>query len=378
MLAQLTPLSTAAPVDANMHAPLTQLTPLSTAAPVDDKMYVPLTMESLQDSQPATIAFGLVLSYIAAGTLFYWQATGWDLLQSLYFVIVTLTSVGYGDLAPVGEGVRLFTAMYILFGVGILGTALGEVVSSLLNVDVTPAGRVIKWLSGIREVARDNKAGTHTTDACGEVEKLLEAQDATSALTTILRTVGACLLVGTGAFAALEPGLSLSDALYYAVVTATTVGYGDFSPQTPLEEAFVCGYALFGTILLARSLGAVAAFPLERRREYQQKLVLEQYGGELDMHELGDLQATLVELELCDFGERGSCTRSDFALAMLVRQDKVTKADVDAALRTFEKLDIDGSGELDEEDVKAWAKAKPREDGLSDERREVMGVSVPP
>jgi len=335
---------------------LAQLTPLPTAA-LEDEMYVPLTMESLQDSQPATIAFGLVLSYIGAGTLFYWQATDWSLLQSVYFVIVTLTSVGYGDLAPVGEGIRLFTAMYILFGVGILGTALGEVVSSLLKVDATPAGRVIKWLSGIREVA-GGKAGTHTTDACGEVEQLLEAQDATSALTTILSTVGACLLVGTGAFAALEPGLSLSDALYYAVVTATTVGYGDFSPTTPLEQVFVCGYALFGTILLARSLGAVAALPLERRREYQQKLVLEQYGGELDTHELGDLQATLVELELCDFEERGSCTRSDFALAMLVRQDKVTRADVDAALRTFEKLDIDGSGELDDEDVKAWAKAR--------------------
>merc|ERR1712070_800186 len=102
----------------------------------------------------------------------------------------------------------------------------------------------------------------------------------------------------------------------------------------------------------------VAALPLERRREYQQRLVLEQYGGELDAEELHDLQSTLVDLELCDTRAQGSCSRSDFALAMLVRQDKVSKADVDAVLRTFSKLDIDGSGELNEMDVQAWLKAK--------------------
>jgi len=90
-----------------------------------------------------------------------------------------------------------------------------------------------------------------------------------------------------------------------------------------------------------------------KRRIYQQQLVLHQYGGELDAEELDDLQATLTELELCD-ADRGYCTRSDFALAMLVRQDKVTRGDVQAALGTFAKLDIDGSGELDDDDVQAW------------------------
>lgn len=131
------------------------------------------------------------------------------------------------------------------------------------------------------------------------------------------------------------------------------VGYGDYYAQSPLEQGFVAGYALFGTILLARSLGALAALPLERRRQYQQALVLDQYGGELDADELQDLQTTLVDLELCD-PERGYCTRSDFALAMLVRQDKVSRDDVQIVLGTFQKLDIDGSGELDEEDVQAW------------------------
>lgn len=137
------------------------------------------------------------------------------------------------------------------------------------------------------------------------------------------------------------------------MVTVSTVGYGDYVPETDGARAFIIGYSLFGTVLLARSLGALAAVPLERRRRLQQQMVLDQYGGELDAYELVDLQKTLADLELCDL-DRGYCTKSDFALAMLVRQDKCNARDVRMALGTFEKLDIDGSGELDEEDVRRW------------------------
>jgi hypothetical protein len=54
-------------------------------------------------------------------------------------------------------------------------------------------------------------------------------------------------------------------------------------------------------------------------------------------------------------------TKSDFALAMLVRQDKCNAADVQMALLTFNQLDIDGSGELDEEDVQRWLKVQRSE-----------------
>ena len=37
-----------------------------------------------------------------------------------------------------------------------------------------------------------------------------------------------------------------------------------------------------------------------------------------------------------------------------MRQDKCSVDDVKRALVTFNELDIDGSGELDEDDVQAW------------------------
>jgi voltage-gated potassium channel Kch len=57
---------------------------------------------------------------IAMGTLFYHFVESWSWIDSLYFTVITLTTVGYGDLAPGSPGGRLFTVAIVLMGIGIL------------------------------------------------------------------------------------------------------------------------------------------------------------------------------------------------------------------------------------------------------------------
>jgi voltage-gated potassium channel len=57
---------------------------------------------------------------ILTGTLFYHNAEGWRILDSFYFSVTTLTTVGFGDLAPKTDAGKLFTSFYILTGVGLL------------------------------------------------------------------------------------------------------------------------------------------------------------------------------------------------------------------------------------------------------------------
>ena len=54
---------------------------------------------------------------------------------------------------------------------------------------------------------------------------------------------------------------SISDALYYAFITATTVGYGDFSPTRGVSKSLAIVIALLGLLLtgLVVSLGLHAA-----------------------------------------------------------------------------------------------------------------------
>ncbi len=57
---------------------------------------------------------------VGMGTVFYRTVEGWSWIDSLFFTVVTLTTVGYGDLSPTGPGSKLFTVTFILLGVGLL------------------------------------------------------------------------------------------------------------------------------------------------------------------------------------------------------------------------------------------------------------------
>ena len=57
---------------------------------------------------------------IAIAALLTISIEGWSLLDAVYFCVVTLATVGYGDLHPTTPLGRAFTILYIVVGVGIL------------------------------------------------------------------------------------------------------------------------------------------------------------------------------------------------------------------------------------------------------------------
>jgi voltage-gated potassium channel len=62
----------------------------------------------------------ITLTLLGLGTLFYHGVEGWRWLDSLYFCVITLATVGYGDLSPQTDLGKIFTMVYILIGIGIL------------------------------------------------------------------------------------------------------------------------------------------------------------------------------------------------------------------------------------------------------------------
>lgn len=64
---------------------------------------------------------------LGSGTLFYRFAEDWGWLDSLYFTVITLTTVGYGDLSPTGPVSKMFTMVMILMGIGLLVTLVERI-----------------------------------------------------------------------------------------------------------------------------------------------------------------------------------------------------------------------------------------------------------
>ena len=83
------------------------------------RSFVTAVRRGLSDPTFRALA-SLVVILLVGGTVFYWRVEGWSVLDSLYFSVITLTTVGYGDLAPAAALSKVFTMIYVLLGLGIL------------------------------------------------------------------------------------------------------------------------------------------------------------------------------------------------------------------------------------------------------------------
>ena len=67
-----------------------------------------------------------VFLMLATGTVVYRILEDWSWVDSLYFSVVAVTTVGFGDLAPTRDASKLFTVVYLLTGVAIITTFINE------------------------------------------------------------------------------------------------------------------------------------------------------------------------------------------------------------------------------------------------------------
>jgi hypothetical protein len=79
-------------------------------------------------------------------------------------------------------------------------------------------------------------------------------------------TLAAMLVVGTVFYTFIE-GWNLLDSFYFSVIAASTVGFGDFAPETAPGKIFTVIYVLIGVGLLVLILSRIATDMVERRVE---------------------------------------------------------------------------------------------------------------
>ena len=84
------------------------------------------------------------------GTIFYHWVEGWRWLDSLYFCVITLATVGYGDLTPKTDLGKVFTMIYIFIGIGLLIAVFTRLADALLiaqreQLDKLPGRRKTPW-----------------------------------------------------------------------------------------------------------------------------------------------------------------------------------------------------------------------------------------
>jgi voltage-gated potassium channel len=74
----------------------------------------------------------VILILLIAGTTGYHLIEGWPLFDALYMTVITITTVGYGEVHQLSKQGRIFTVFLIMSGFGGMGYVLGSIVQTFI------------------------------------------------------------------------------------------------------------------------------------------------------------------------------------------------------------------------------------------------------
>lgn len=89
------------------------------------------------------------LGVLLGGTFFFHHMEGWRFLDSAYFVVMTVTTIGYGDFVPRTDVGKIFTIFYSFFGVGVALYLLSTLSSNIFKKHLT--SKVVQIKRGIKK-----------------------------------------------------------------------------------------------------------------------------------------------------------------------------------------------------------------------------------
>jgi len=79
------------------------------------------------------IAIALFSVLMFTGIMGYHLIEGWSMLDSLYMTVITLSSVGYGEVHPLDRSGKIFSIGLIVFGVGVVAWGLSTTIEVLTS-----------------------------------------------------------------------------------------------------------------------------------------------------------------------------------------------------------------------------------------------------
>jgi voltage-gated potassium channel len=105
-----------------------------------------------------------VLAAIALGTIVFHLVEGWSILDSLYVTAQTVTTVGFGDIAPRTALGRAFATVFMIVGVGIVLYALTSTVQSIVHSELFARYGHSRKMSKLRDhfiICGAGRVGSH-------------------------------------------------------------------------------------------------------------------------------------------------------------------------------------------------------------------------
>lgn len=177
------------------------------------------------------------------------------ILDSIYFSMVTMTTVGYGDLVPDSAAVKLLACVFVFLGMAVVGLILSKAADYLVEK---------------QEILLVKALHIHQKVGPSEIQKEIATKKVRYKCYMAMAILSVLMLVGTLFLFAIED-LDIIDAFYCVCSTITTLGYGDKSFSTGIGRFFAVFWIPTGSV----GLGLLFLYIAEQLTENRQKALVD-------------------------------------------------------------------------------------------------------
>ncbi len=105
------------------------------------------------------LSFCIFIILLLIGMLFYSYSEKWSYIDSLYFSVITLATVGYGDLHPTNPMSKIFTIFYVLVGVGLALYVATSLSKSIIEGKERQVKKIDELMKLVNESVKINDNG---------------------------------------------------------------------------------------------------------------------------------------------------------------------------------------------------------------------------
>jgi hypothetical protein len=276
----------------------------------------------------------------------------WSILDSVYFAVVTFTTVGYGDLAPTTQGGRLYTTFFGLYGLVILGVFLGIIGHTIgemqrrhmKEIEKKASRKIIQMFEQTKDKEDGNRSELTTFTFLG-LERDLIQRDVLQVFALELPVLVLVVLVFL--FIGWWEGWTFIDSLYFGVISFSSVGYGDIAAKSEEMRLLLIFFLPFAAAVFGEILGRIANLYIQRKNRQAERAFLKR-------------SITLCDLRTMDVNKDGLVSKDEFLKFMLVALQKVDKESLDDLCRVFDSLDVSLSGMIGKEDLQQISRTERR------------------
>ena len=234
---------------------------------------------------------GLILYYLI-GCGYYSTVEHWNITDCIYFITVSVSTVGYGQLVPTTDPSRVFTVFYVVSGIVLLFHMSKAMASNSRHLQ----NHALESILGRGNVKPQTKVAYS------------------------LICISVVFFIGLLSFAVLEDWTA-AQSFYWTVMTMTTVGYGDLGVQNEATRRFGVFFILLGFCVIATAIDNMQGMIFAERRG----------GDELELVNRDSMTGTMGTDMIPSAGSALQ-RESDLVLAHLIMTKKIDKKDIDVAI----------------------------------------------